>query len=80
MTISIISFCSELGVLGCIHNTAILHFSGRDYSIFVNLFLLGIDHCRPFFLFLELFRTFFEHINAPLSDLSWMSEKYSPED
>ena len=22
----------------------------------------------------------FEHINAPLSDLSWKSDKYSPED
>ena len=42
-------------------------------------FLSGIDHCQPFSYFKSFFEHILEHINTPLSNLSWKSEKYSPQ-
>ena len=41
----------------------------QAYIMFVDLFLLGIDHCRPFPIFRAFSNIFFEHINCPLSGL-----------
>ena len=49
-----------------------------DYSIFVDLFI-GNRPLSTFFLLLELFWTFFEHINTPLLDLSWRFKDFSPQ-
>ena len=39
-----------------------------------------INHFQPFSLFYNFFEHILEHINAPLSDLSWNTDKCRPED
>ena len=51
-----------------------------ECSIIVELFLLGICHFQPFFLFYNFSEHIFKHINGPLSGLFWRTEKCRSED
>ena len=61
---------------GC---TFLRYYNYLAYTI-VDLFLSGIYHFWPFFLFSNFFKHILEHINAPFSDLSGKTKKCRPKE
>ena len=60
--------------------TFLRYYIYRACSIIVKLFLSGIHHFRPFFLFLNFFKNNFEHINGTLLGLFWKTKKCKSDD
>ena len=58
----------------------IRHYIYRAYSISLDHFFSGKNHCRTFFYFKTFSMFFFEPINAALLGLDWDTEECRPED